>query len=119
MYSKSGPIFPAVLDSLRFSCCLHVGVPGVGLGFAHVIDPAGVLLPGLGGERDVLDQVEMPGIVEEQVGLTGPADHHAVLQQLDLDDRGLERAHAAQQGVGAAHLPGLLAVNFHLGGGLR
>ena len=83
--------------------------------FADVCDLARIRLF-LGG-RDVgkLGQVEVPGLVEGQVGLIGIGEDRAVLQQLDGDLWGVEGLHQADQGVGLAKLCREAAVHLHLG----
>lgn len=78
---------------------LHVGLPGVVLGLLHVGDLADVLVVRLGSDVHVLGEVEVPVLVEGQVGLLGAADLHAVLQDLDGDVWRVEVGDAADKGV--------------------
>ena len=82
---------------------------------ADVRDRARIILLSRGRDCRKLGQVEVPGLVEGQVGLIGIDDGHVVLQQLDGDLRGVEVLHQADQHVGLAKLCRAAAVHLHLG----
>ena len=76
---------------------------------------AAVLISLFRCEGNVLGQMELPVVLEGQVGLLGVGDFHVVLHQLDADVRGVEVAHTADQGVRYPILSWYLAVHLNLG----
>ena len=91
--------------------------PGVVLNAGPVSDLADVGLSGRRGEGGVPGEVEVPALVEGQVGLLGAGQLHAVPQELDLDVGRVEAAHVADQGVALAEHCGAAAVHLDLGRG--
>ena len=83
--------------------------------FVHVFDGARIVVPYFGRELDKFGQVEVPGLVEGQIGLICRGDGLAILQQVDGNLRGVEGRHQADQGVGLAKRCRAAAVHLHLG----
>ncbi len=78
-------------------------------------DSAGVLLSRLGGEVNILGQVELPALLEGQVGLVTALDLLSVLQELNGDVGGVKATDVADQSVFFPILSRVAAVHLHLG----
>ncbi len=78
-------------------------------------DSAGVLLSHLGGEVNILGQVELPTLLEGQVGLLTVRDLLPVLQELNGDVRGVKATDVADQCVFFPILSRVAAVHLHFG----
>lgn len=78
-------------------------------------DSAGVHLSNLGVEIDKLCQVELPALLERQIGLLAAWDLLPVLQELNGDVWGVEATDIADQHVWFPILSRVTAVHLHFG----
>lgn len=78
-------------------------------------DPAGVRLPLRGFEGGALGQVELPVLLEGQVGLIGVLELGSILQKLDGDVRRVEVVDMADQDVVLPIHSRVPAVHLNLG----